>query len=263
MAARAVVRRGDHRLVAGSLDHAGHGPRVELRAIGQHDERVRHLVAERCRDRSAAMLPARPPTGRSGRTSTREPRSNLVRAPRPLRPRRSETRPLRPAPPGRPAGTRAASGRRTGSQRRRLARPRRRSSNSDGGSLELDDLRRLLGRRIPELADPPHDRSAGGDRAEHRVVRRQAGVRSRDDEELAATRPGRFVRPSPSRPFRTCSAYRRAACRRSCSRGRRPRLQWGRRPGSRSRERCGGRPSCRRSRSARARRTTRSSRATS
>jgi hypothetical protein len=59
----AVVRRGEHRRVVAVFEQTLHGARIERRAVGQHDDRVRHVVAERgeprAERRAGAPFPVR------------------------------------------------------------------------------------------------------------------------------------------------------------------------------------------------------------
>ena len=242
MAARAVVaRRGDGR-VAGCVDQSHDRPRVELRPVREHDERVGDLVAERRQPAPQRGARAAPPVLAVDERHPVEPRSNVVRTKSNVvrtrferqapRPRRSGTRPSRRAPPGRPAGARAAWGRRSGSRRRPRARPRRRSLDGDGRAARARRPRSacsVAGRRACRSVRTTGLPETG---AEHGVVGWQPGVGARDDEELAAARSGRLgLRLRHRDDAEGVVACPRADGRPSCSRGRRRPSASGRRPG--------------------------------
>ena len=222
MAAGAVVGRGEHRRGAAVLDQAGHGPRVELGPVGEHDERVRHVVAERREAAAQRRARARRPSPAQWTSVTP---SNLVRTgSRVQAPSTTTIGDSRPGPAlrARRAGARAASAavarRRAGGEHDRGDA----SLDADGRVLDLDRLGRLLGaarRRACRCGRRPR---APDDAAEHGVLRRQARVRAGDDEELTAARSGRLrLRLRHRDDPEACNACSQAADRRSCTRGRR------------------------------------------
>ncbi len=196
MASRAVVRRGDDRTAVTLLDHAHDRSGVEGRPVGEHDERVRDLVVEcgqpaakRC---AGAVLPVRrvhqpclPAVAEVEGAKVERVRSghddHVVhgRERERVEHRRQQLALFRPPVPRRGAG-----GEHDGGDHRVLrARERR--------VLDHDRLDRLL----VGVAQPPDavdHRAALDDLPEQGVLRRQAGVRCGDDEELTARRPCRL-----------------------------------------------------------------------
>ena len=135
------------------------------------------------------------------------------------------TAPAARAPPG---GAPTASGVRSGSRRPRPGRRAPITTGRDRDAANDDPLRRLLGLRVAEGADPVDDGEAGDDVAEHGVDRRQPGVGARDDEELAAAPfPAGRSPSSPSRPCRAGTSCPPAARRPSSSPARRCRCSVG------------------------------------
>ena len=183
--------------------------------VGEHDDRGFDVVDERASPQRSAR-PGRAPSQGSGR---RGPARSRARGRRRRR-RRRRPRLARERGEDARAGTGAASASRSASPRPRRA-PRRRSrpcTMSTSTFSMRPVARRLLGRRVAELADCRRRR--GPRRPCRRSRSRAAGRRRRPSRRRTGFRPCPAARPpaSPSRRRRACTARPTAACRPSIAR---------------------------------------------